>query len=89
MSGYLTGHQIWGITLFVDRKNDYIYGHLIRSLDFDKTLGANKTFEKLLGRSNNNVKRYHADNGRYSDNDFMASLNANNHTINLCGVCAH
>ena len=35
------------------------------------------------------MKRYHADNGRYANNGFMASLNANNQTITFCGVSAH
>ena len=35
------------------------------------------------------MKRYHADNGRYADNGFMASLNASNQTITLCGINAH
>ena len=44
MSGYLISDQIWGITLFVDHATDYTYGHLMRSLDLDKTLGAKNYF---------------------------------------------
>ena len=88
-SVYLTSNRILGIPLFVGNATDYIYGHLMRSLDLDETLGANKAFEKLVGRLNNTVKRYHADNGRYSENGLMASLNANSQTIILCGVGAH
>ena len=50
MSGYLTRDQIWGITLFVDHANDYTYGHLMRSLDLNETLGSKKAFEKLVSR---------------------------------------
>ena len=35
------------------------------------------------------MKRYHVDNGRYSNNGFMARLNANNQTINFRGIGAH
>ena len=35
------------------------------------------------------MKRYHVDKGRYAENDFMASLNANNQTIIFCGFGAH
>ena len=56
-SGNLTSNQIWGITLFVNHATDYTYGHLPRSIDLDETLGAKKVFEKLVGRSNNTVKR--------------------------------
>ena len=41
MSGYLNIDQISGITLFVDHANDYTYGHLMRSIDLDNTMGAN------------------------------------------------
>ena len=78
LSGNLTSTRIWSITLFVDHVTDYKYGHLMRSLDLENTLGAKKSFEKLVWRSNNTVKRYHADNGSYADNGFMASLNTNN-----------
>ena len=56
-SGNLTSNQIWGITLFVNHGTDYTYDHLPRSIDLDETMGAKKVFEKLVGRSNNNVKR--------------------------------
>ena len=89
MSGYLTSNQIWGITLFVDLATDYTYVHLLRSLELHKNMGAKKAFEKLVGRSDNTVNRYYAYSGRYADNGFMASLNANNQKITLCGVRYH
>ena len=57
MSGYLTSDRIWDINIFVDHATDYTYGHLIRIIDLDENLGAKKYFEKLVGRSNNTVKR--------------------------------
>ena len=61
----------------------------MRSLDLEETLGAKKDFDNLVFRSDNNVKIYYADSGRYADNGFMASLNAKNQTITFCGVGAH
>ena len=81
MSGYLTSNQIWGITLFLYHATDYIYGHLMRNLGLDKTPGTKINFEKLVGRSDNIVKKYHADNGKYDDDGFVTSLKANNQTI--------
>ena len=89
MSGYLTSHRIWDITLFLDHATGYTYGPLMCSIDLDETLGAKKKFEKLVSRSDNTVKRYHVDNRKYSDNGFMTSLKANNHTTTFCGVGAH
>ena len=89
ISGYLTSDQIRGITLFVNHATDYTYGHLMRSLDLDETLGTKKAFERLVGRLDNTVKRYHADNEGYDNNGFMVSLNTNNQTITFYGVGAH
>ena len=72
MSGYSTRNLIWGINLFVDHATDYTYGHLMRSLDLDETLGAKKAFERLVSISDKTVKIYHADNIIYSENGFMA-----------------
>ena len=72
MSGCLTNNQIWSITLFVDHTTYDTYGYLMRSLDLDETLVAKKYFEKLVRRSDNTLKRYHADNKMYAENGFMA-----------------
>ena len=61
----------------------------MRNLDLEKTLGAKINFEKLVGRSDNTVNNYNADNGKYDDNGFMTSLNAKNQTITFCGIGAH
>ena len=67
MSGYLTRNRIWGINLFVYHATDYTYGHLMRSLDLDKNMVAKKAIEEWVIRSDNTVKRYHADNKMYAD----------------------
>ncbi len=89
MSGFLTSQRIWGVTLFVDHVSDYTYGHLMRSLDLSETLLAKRAFEKLAARAGHSVRRYHTDNGRYADTGFLASINANDQTITMCGVGAH
>ena len=87
--GYLTSNPIWVITFFVDYATDYTYGQLMLSIDLDETLGTKKDFAKLVIRSDKNVKRYHAENGRYAENGFMASLSNRNQTICFCGVGDH
>ena len=57
ISGYLTSDQLWGITLFVDHATDYTYGHLMHIIDLHETLGANKSFEKLVRKSDNTAKK--------------------------------
>ena len=61
----------------------------MRSLDLSETLLAKLAFEKIAARAGHSVRRYHADNGRYANNGFLASINANDQTITFCGVGAH
>ncbi|KAL7460084.1 hypothetical protein ACHAXS_000553 [Conticribra weissflogii] len=74
MNGFLTSDRIWGVTVFVDHARDYTYGHLMRGLDLTETLLAKKAFEKFAVQGSNTVKQYHADNGQYADEGFMAAL---------------
>eukprot|EP00956_Cyclotella_meneghiniana_P029977 scaffold74389_cov38-Cyclotella_meneghiniana.AAC.4 len=43
----------------------------------------------FVDHARHTVKRYHADNGRYADQGFLASINSNDQTITFCGVGAH
>ena len=43
----------------------------------------------MCAQAGHTVKRYHADNGRYADQGFLASINSNDQTITFCGVGAH
>eukprot|EP00956_Cyclotella_meneghiniana_P015820 scaffold24563_cov43-Cyclotella_meneghiniana.AAC.8 len=89
MNGFLTSDRIRGVTVFVDHASDFTYGHLMRSLDLEETLSAKQAFETLFAQAGHTVKRYHADNGRYPDQGFLASINSNDQTITFCGVGAH
>ncbi|KAL7461329.1 hypothetical protein ACHAXS_003146 [Conticribra weissflogii] len=61
----------------------------MRSLKSSETLLAKLVFEKIAARSGHSICCYHADNGRYADNGFLASINSNDQTITFCGVGAH
>ena len=45
--------------------------------------------EKLMAQAGRNVKHYHADNGKYEDNDFIDPINTKDQKIKFCGVEAH
>ncbi len=45
--------------------------------------------EKLCARADCSVKHYQADNGQFSDKEFLAACNNLNQTIEFCGVGAH
>jgi hypothetical protein len=55
----------------------------------NETLLAKLAFEKLCAKTDCSVKYYQADNGQFSDNEFLATCNNVNQTIEFCGVGAH
>ncbi len=54
-----------------------------------ETLLAKLAFKKLCARADYSVKHYQADNGQFSDKEFLAACNKLNQTIEFCGVGAH
>jgi hypothetical protein len=55
----------------------------------NETLLAKLAFENFCSKADCSVKQYQADNGRFSDNEFLAACNNLNQTIELCRVGAH
>jgi hypothetical protein len=92
MAGFLTSKRIWGCTTFVDHVSDYIYVHfnvhLMKDFTTNETLLAKLAFEKLCAKADCSVKHYKADNGRFSDNEFLAACNNLDQTIEF-GELAH
>ena len=48
-----------------------------------------KLFEAYAQTYKVKIKHYHADNGRFSDNNFLHAVAKESQTINYCGVNAH
>ena len=61
----------------------------MRDLSLIETLLAKSTMEKVMGQARRTVKHYHADNGRFSGNGFIESVNGKDQKITFCGVGAH
>ena len=55
----------------------------------EETLEAKAAYEAYMNTHGHEVKCYRADNGRFTDNDFVASIKEANQTLTLCGVGAH
>ena len=89
MSGFLTNQRLWGATTFVDHVSDYVYVHLVRDLSLPETLLEKLAMEKIMAQAGQAVKHYHADNGRFSDNRFIDTVNGEYQKITFCGVGAH
>jgi hypothetical protein len=54
-----------------------------------ETLLAKLAFKKLCTKANCSLKHYQADNGQFSDKEFLAACNNLNQTIENCEVGAH
>jgi hypothetical protein len=89
MAGFLTSKQIRGCTTFIDHFSNDIYVHLMKDFTTMETLLAKLAFEKLCAKADCSVKHYQADNGWFSDNEFLADCNNLNQTIEFWGVGAH
>ena len=89
MSGFLTSQRLWGATVVVDHVTDYIYCHLMKDFTLEETLNAKKSWERILFHAGYQAKHYHADNGRFADDDFRAHCAERNQSLSFCGVGAH
>jgi hypothetical protein len=89
MAGFLTSKQMWRRTTFVDHIRNYIYVRLVKDITTMETLLTKLAFEKLCAKTDCSVKHYQADNGQFSENEFLATCNNFNQTIKFCGVGAH
>ena len=63
--------------------SDYTYVYFQESLSSDETVQAKHAFEGV------NIRHYHADNGRFADNAFLADIKGERQTISYCGANAH
>ena len=61
----------------------------MRDLSLTETLLAKSAMEKVMTQAGRNVKHYHADNGRFSDNGFIDTVNGKYQKITFCGLGAH
>jgi hypothetical protein len=76
-------------TIFVDHHSDVSFVHLQQALTGDETLEAKKAFERWAKSHDVTIRHYHADNGRFAENKFLASVAECGQTISFCGVIAH
>jgi hypothetical protein len=89
MKRWLTKKRYKFATMFVDKCSRFTYVHLQTTSSGEQTVRAKRAFESYAERFGIKVKRYHADNGRFVEIEFMSSIQANKQEITLCGVNAH
>ena len=89
MKGRLMRARYYAATIFVDHYSDYTYVHLMQDTTADSTIEAKNAYESLLASYGRNVRKYHADNGRYAEKAFMQDVKDKNQQISYCGVGSH
>lgn len=89
LRGWLTKARYRYATVFVDHFSDLTYVHFHQRITADETVKAKTAFEAYAAHHGVKVLHYHADNGRFADKEFLASIVRERQTISFCGVNAH
>ena len=89
MRGFPTKMRYTSGTVFTDHHSRLSFIHLHKSLSALETLHAKHCFERYCKQHSIEVKHYHADNGRFADNTFLADVEQNGQTISFCAVNSH
>ena len=89
LKGKLTQQRYHYATVFVDQYSGYTFVHLQRRITSEETVQAKHAFERAAEQRGVKILHYHADNGRFVDNAFIADCNAQRQSLSYCGVNAH
>ena len=89
LKGKLTQQRYHYATVFVDQFSGYTFVHLQRRITSEETMQAKHAFERAAEQRGVKILHYHADNGRFADNAFIADCNAQRQSLSYCGVNAH
>ena len=76
-------------TIFVDNYSRLSYVHLKITLKSKDTLEAKLAFGAHINKHGVKIQHYHAYNGRFSDNEFIQSVQKSGQTISYCAVNKH
>jgi len=75
--------------MFVDHYSLASYVHLQTSTSAEETILVKEAFERFAGNHGIQVRHYHADNGRFAENQFREAIRQKSQTLTFCGVNAH
>jgi len=87
--GSLTRDRIWAANIAVDHYSNVHKAVLMRSPSTDETLAAKLATEKFFRQHGVKISQWHADNGRYADEEFIKEVDNLEQKITFCGVGAH
>ena len=89
LKGKLTQQRYKYTTVFVDQFSGYTFVYLQRCLTSEETVMAKHAFESASDQQGVKIIHYHADNGHFTDNAFIADCKAQRQGQSYCGVNAH
>ena len=89
MSGFLTSNRFGAATVFVDHETSYMNTHLQRGQTLIESIEAKAAYERIVANFGIRVKKFHTDNGIFTEEGFKRDVSDNNQTISFCGVGAH
>jgi hypothetical protein len=76
-------------TIFVDHLTDFTYIHMQTSTSSAETITAKNEFERYSRSCGVTIRGYHADNGRFIDNEWMRDVQKKNQGMRYAGTYAH
>ena len=88
-AGLLLKERITAVTFFVDHFSGYVYGHLMRGTSMKQTLEAKQAYEQHASSHGVDVIHYRADNGQFSNPEFLKAVESSDQHISFCAVGAH
>ena len=89
LKGKLTQQRYKYATVFVDQFSGYTFVYLQKRLTSEEMVMAKHTSECSADQRGVKIIHYHADNGRFADNAFIADCKAQRQGLSYCGVNAH
>ena len=89
LKGKLTQQRYKYATVFVDQFSGYTFVYLQKHLTSEETVMAKHAFERSADQRGVEITHYHADNGRFADNAFIADCKAQRQGLLYCGVNTH
>ena len=90
LKGKLTQQRYNYATGFVNQFSGYTFVYLqLYRITSEETVKAKHAFESVAEQRRVKILHYHADNGRFADNAFIADCIAQRQSLSYCGVDAH
>ena len=87
--GKLTKQRFKYATIFVDQASKLGYVHVHKMTNAEDAIKAKRAFEHYARSHSVHIKHYHADNGIFNSQEFMASVESSHQSISFCGVGAY